>query len=220
MIQTYLERLPLIAILRGLTPDEAVPVGRALTEQDFAIIEVPLNSPNPIESIRRLAETLGDDVLIGAGTVTDPATVPAIAKAGGRLIVMPHSDAAVLQAAKDEGLCCVPGVGTPTEGFAALANGASALKLFPAELLGPAVVKAWRSVFPRTTIFIPVGGITPDNMAPFIAAGANGFGLGSALYRPGMSVGGVAVQARAFVTAWRALHPAGTSPNQEGESPR
>jgi 2-dehydro-3-deoxyphosphogalactonate aldolase len=157
MIETYLERLPLIAILRGLTPDEAVPVGHALSEAGFAIIEVPINSPaNPIESIRRLAEMLGERFLIGAGTVTDPAMVPVIAKAGGRVIVMPHSDAAVVRAAREAGLYCVPGVGTPTEGFAALANGASALKLFPAELLGPAVVKAWRSVFPRNVAFLPV----------------------------------------------------------------
>ncbi|MDR3537390.1 MAG: 2-dehydro-3-deoxy-6-phosphogalactonate aldolase [Acetobacteraceae bacterium] len=208
MIQTYFERLPLVAILRGLTPDEAVPVGHALVDAGFAIIEVPLNSPEPIESIRRLAAAFGETVLIGAGTVLDPATVPEVAKAGGRLIVMPHSDPAVIGAAVRAGLACVPGVATPTEGFAALANGASALKLFPAELLGPAVLKAWRSVFPRETALLPVGGITPETMGPFVAAGAAGFGLGSALYRPGMSVADVAAHARKFVTAWRTLSAA------------
>lgn len=208
MIGTYLERLPLIAILRGVTPDESVPVGGALAEAGFAIIEVPLNSPtDPVESIRRLAEALGERFLIGAGTVTDPALVPVVARAGGRLIVMPHSDPAVVRAARQAGLSCVPGVGTATEGFAALANGASALKVFPAELLGPAVVKAWRSVFPPEVVFLPVGGITPADMGPFVAAGATGFGLGSALYRKGMSASEVAVQARSFVAAWRKLHP-------------
>jgi 2-dehydro-3-deoxyphosphogalactonate aldolase len=212
MIEAYLERLPLIAILRGITPDEAVPIGIALAEAGFAIIEVPMNSPlNPIESIRRIAETLGETFLVGAGTVTDPAMIPGIAQAGGRVIVMPHSDPAVVNAARQARLYCVPGVGTPTEGFAALANGASALKLFPAELLGPTVVKAWRSVFPAQIAFLPVGGITPDNMAPFVAAGASGFGLGSALYRPGMNAADLSVRARTFVTAWRKLHAAGVS---------
>ena len=222
MIETYLERLPLLAILRGVTPDEAVPIGRALADAGFAIIEVPLNSPtDPVESIRRLADTFGEEYLIGAGTVTDPAMVAVVAQAGGRVIIMPHSDPAVVLAAKKAELYCVPGVGTATEGFAALANGASALKVFPAELLGPAVVKAWRSVFPPDVAFLPVGGITPENMGPFVAAGAGGFGLGAALYRPGMSTGDVAVKARTFVTAWRKLQPARVPVSSaQGGSPR
>jgi 2-dehydro-3-deoxyphosphogalactonate aldolase len=218
VIQTYLDRLPLIAILRGITPAEAVPIAEALTAAGFAIIEVPLNSPEPIESIRRLVAAFGERCLIGAGTVLDPAAVPEIAHAGGRLVVMPHSDPAVMRAAGRAGLACVPGVGTPTEGFAALANGAAALKLFPAELLGPAVLKAWRSVFLPSTMMLPVGSITPDNMAPFVAAGAAGFGLGGALYRPGMSVAQVSAQARKFSAAWRALSPAPVSSSLSSEA--
>ena len=204
MFDTFMRRLPLVAILRGVTPDEVVAIGEALAQAGFAVVEVPLNSPDPLASIRRLADALGPDILVGAGTVTDPHMVRQIADAGGRLIVMPHSDPAVVRAAKDAGLCCTPGVATPTEAFAALANGADALKLFPAEMLGPPVVKAWCSVLPRGTRLIPVGGVTPATMAPFTAAGAGGFGLGSALYRPGQTAAEVAEHAVAFVTAWRA----------------
>ena len=205
MLSPYLARLPLVAILRGVTPDEVVPIGAALVAAGFAVIEVPLNSPQPMESIRRLAESVGPDVLVGAGTVTDPARVAEIAAAGGRLVVMPHSDPAVVRAAKAAGMACAPGVATPTEGFAALANGADALKLFPAEALPPVVLKAWLSVLPKGTAVIPVGGITPESMAGYVAAGAAGFGLGSALYRPGFSVEDVATRAAAFVGAWRGL---------------
>lgn len=205
MIAPFLERLPLVAILRGVTPDEVVPVGRALVEAGFAIVEVPLNSPQPLASIRLLCEALGGTVLVGAGTVTTPAQVRAVADAGGRLVVMPHGDPAIVRAAKGAGLACVPGVATPSEGFAALAGGADALKLFPAELLTPAVLKAMRAVFPEETRFLPVGGITPDRMAPYVAAGAAGFGLGSALYRPGDAPATVAAHAGAFVEAWRRL---------------
>jgi 2-dehydro-3-deoxyphosphogalactonate aldolase len=202
-LHDYLDRLPLIAILRGVTPDEVVPIGRALAAAGFSTIEVPLNSPNPIESIRRLNEALGSSCLIGAGTVMTPGQVTEIASAGGRLIVMPHSDPAVVRAAKAANLFCVPGVATPTEGFAALANGADALKLFPAEQLGPAVVKAWRAVFPKALRFLPVGGIATANLAAFLSAGADGFGLGSALYRPGLSAEEVGTRARSFVEALR-----------------
>ena len=199
-----LAALPLIAILRGLTPDEALPVGQALAEAGFRIIEVPLNSPQPLRSIETLARALGDRCLIGAGTVMSAVQVTDVAQAGGRLIVMPHGDAQVIRAAKAQGLWCAPGIATPTEGFAALAAGADALKLFPAELLTPAVVKAMRAVFPPQVPFLPVGGITPQNLAAYRAVGANGFGLGSALYKPGMTPQQVAVQARAFVSAWNA----------------
>jgi len=203
LIDVFLKRLPLIAILRGITPDEIVPVGLALAEAGFAVIEIPMNSPEPLVSIRRLHAALGDDYLIGAGTVTWPAWVPEIAAAGGRIIVMPHADRGVIHAAKSAGLYCVPGIATASEGFAALAAGADGLKLFPAELLTPPVLQALRGVFPKETLFFPVGGITPANMGPFIAAGASGFGLGSALYKPGARVDAVAENARNFVKAWR-----------------
>ena len=153
VFETFLERLPLVAILRGITPDEAVPVGRALAAMGFSIIEIPMNSPEPLVSIGRMSVALGDDYLIGAGTVTNPDWVPDIAAAGGRIIVMPHADVAVIKAAKAAGLTCVPGISTPTEGFAALQAGADALKLFPAEVLGPIALSALRSVFPKEIKF-------------------------------------------------------------------
>jgi 2-dehydro-3-deoxyphosphogalactonate aldolase len=201
-MREYLESLPLVAILRGITPAEALPVGLALAEAGFRIIEVPLNSPQPLRSIEALARELGDRCLIGAGTVMSESQVADVAAAGGRLIVMPHSDAAVIRAAKARSLWCAPGVATPTEGFAALAAGADALKLFPAELLQPPVLKALRAVFAKDVLFVPVGGITPQNMAAYAAAGASGLGLGSALYKPGMAAAQVRAAADAFVKAW------------------
>ena len=215
MIRHYLKKLPLIPILRGITPEEVGPIARALAKVGFAIIEVPLNSPRPLDSIRLLCVELGDSCLIGGGTITAPSQVDDIRRAGGRLIVMPHSDPAIVRAAKAAGLVCVPGVATPTEAFAALDNGADALKLFPAEQLGPPVLRAWRAVFPPETLFIPVGGITPDNVASYWSAGANGFGLGSALYKPGMRVEEVSSRARAFVDAWQAA----TEKNSDRRAP-
>jgi 2-dehydro-3-deoxyphosphogalactonate aldolase len=203
-MREHLVELPLIAILRGITPDEALPVGLALAEAGFRIIEVPLNSPQPLRSIEALARALADHCLIGAGTVMSTVQVEDVAQAGGRLIVMPHGDAQVIRAAKARGLWCAPGIATPSEGFAALAAGADALKLFPAELLTPPVLKALRAVFPPQVPFLPVGGITPQNLASYRAAGASGFGLGSALYKPGMTPQQVSVQARAFVASWLA----------------
>jgi 2-dehydro-3-deoxyphosphogalactonate aldolase len=203
-LQPFLDRMPLVAILRGVTPAEVLDIGRVLVTAGFTIIEVPLNSPEPVASIRRLAD-LGPDVLVGAGTVTTPAAVEEVAAAGGRIVVMPHADVAVIRAARAAGLLCVPGIATPTEGFAALAAGADALKLFPAEQSPPAVLRAMLSVFPAGTRFLPVGGITPSTMAPYVQAGAAGFGLGSALYRPGMTPAEVGRNADAFVTAWREL---------------
>lgn len=205
MIQPFLDRLPFVAILRGVTPEDVVGVSTALVDAGFAMIEVPLNSPRPLESIERLGAKFGEEILIGAGTVMTPAQVKEIAAARGRLIVMPHGDAEVIRAAKAAGLACIPGIATPTEGFAALANGADALKLFPAELLTPAVLKSMRAVFPSATRFLPVGGITPDNMASYVAAGAAGFGLGGALYRRGDDATRVAANARDFVAAWKRL---------------
>jgi 2-dehydro-3-deoxyphosphogalactonate aldolase len=203
MIRAWLDSLPLVAILRGITPEEALPIGRALVAEGFGVIEVPLNSPEPLESIRLLSAELGQRCLIGAGTVLQPEKVAQVEAAGGRLIVMPHADTAVISAAKRAGMYCVPGVATPTEAFAAIHAGADAIKLFPAELLTPIVLKAWRAVMPRDLPMLPVGGITPDNMAPYLAAGADGFGLGSALYTPGRDVDDVGRRARAFAQAWK-----------------
>ncbi len=195
--------MPLVAILRGLRPDEAIPVGRALVDAGFRLLEVPLNSPDPFASIGALARALGPEgVVVGAGTVLDPADVDRLREAGGSLVVMPHGDPAVIAAAKAAGLLCLPGVATPTEGFAALRAGADALKLFPAETLGPAALKAWRAVFPKAARFLPVGGIEPGTMGPWREAGAAGFGLGSALYKPGMAAEEVGRRAAAFVAAW------------------
>jgi 2-dehydro-3-deoxyphosphogalactonate aldolase len=204
-LQTMLDRLPLIAILRGVSPAEVTAIGGALIEAGFVAIEVPLNSPEPLASIRLLTDAFGEKALIGAGTVRDPADVSHIAAAGGRLIVMPHSDGAVIHAAKQRGLFCVPGVATPTEAFAALDSSADAVKLFPAEALPPAVVKAWRAVLPKDLWLLPVGGIGPDSMAPYLSAGANGFGLGSALYKPGMTPAQVAANTSTFADAYAGL---------------
>lgn len=202
MLTPWLTPLPLVAILRGLSPDEAVAIGTTIGDAGFRVLEVPFNSPQPLESIRRLVDALGERYLIGAGTVMTPTQVDQIASAGGRLIVMPHADTAVIRAAKAAGLYCVPGVVTPTEAFAALAAGADALKLFPAEQLGPAALKAWRAVLPAQVPVLPVGGITPDTMAAWIAAGAQGFGIGSALYAPGLAADEVGRRAHQFAQAW------------------
>jgi 2-dehydro-3-deoxyphosphogalactonate aldolase len=198
----HLADLPLVAILRGVEPDEVLAVGRTLFDAGFRVIEIPLNSPRPLDSIHRLADALGDRASIGAGTVLQPAEVAGVAAAGGRLVVSPNADPEVIRGAKAARLVSCPGVATPSEGFSAIAAGADALKLFPAEQIGPAVVKAWRAVFPRDLPLLPVGGITPDTMHGYRAAGATGFGLGSALYRPGMTVAAVRHAADAFVTAW------------------
>lgn len=204
MLDQALQQLPLVAILRGVKPDEVEAVAAALYAEGFRVIEVPLNSPQALDSIGRLARCMPGDALIGAGTVLSADAVRDVQIAGGRLIVMPHADAAVIRVAKARGMACVPGVATPTEAFAALQAGADALKLFPAELVTPPVVKAMRAVLPRELRLLPVGGITPETMAPFREAGAAGFGLGSALYAPGMGAPEVASRAKAFVQAWQA----------------
>ncbi|WP_029011308.1 2-dehydro-3-deoxy-6-phosphogalactonate aldolase [Azospirillum halopraeferens] len=200
--------LPLVAILRGLTPAGADGVADALYGAGFRLIEVPLNSPEPFDSIARIRRRLPADALVGAGTITAVEQVAHLAALGAELAVMPHADTAVIAAAAAAGLVCVPGVATPTEAFAALKAGAAALKLFPAELLPPAGLKAMRTVLPPGTRILPVGGITPDTMGPYLAAGAAGFGLGSALYSPGLPAPEVAGRADRFVAAWRALRPA------------
>lgn len=195
---------PLVAILRGVKPGEVVAIGEALVDAGFTLIEVPLNSPDPLTSIARLAEALKGRAVIGAGTVLDTASVAAVAQAGGTLIIAPNADITVIAEAARRGLVAVPGIATPTEAFAALNAGAAALKLFPAEAFAPSVVKAMRAVLPSDVRILPVGGIAPDNMAPWTAGGAAGFGLGSALYKPGMTADQVATNARAFIAALNA----------------
>jgi 2-dehydro-3-deoxyphosphogalactonate aldolase len=206
-----LAEMPLVAILRGVKPEEVGEIGAALFEAGFRIIEVPLNSPDPFRSIALLAEQFGSRALIGGGTVMTPEAARRVIGVGGRLVVMPHSDAQVIRAAKEAGGRCVPGVATPTEGFAAFAAGADALKLFPGEALPPPVLKAWKAVFPPTVPMLPVGGVSPETMADYVAAGAAGFGIGSALYKPGFGADEVGLRAAAFVKAWRAIKSGRTS---------
>ena len=200
-MKAWLARCPLVAILRGVRPEEVEAIGDVLLDAGFAIIEVPLNSPDPIESIRRLAARCGDRALVGAGTVLDPADCARIAAAGGRLVVTPHADPEVVRAAKAAGMFAVPGFMTPGEAFALLRAGADGLKLFPAEAASPAVVKALLAVLPAGTAILPVGGIEAGNMAPWRAAGAAGFGIGSAIYKPGDSAATVADKARRLMQA-------------------
>jgi 2-dehydro-3-deoxyphosphogalactonate aldolase len=198
----WLHPTGLVAILRGVEPDSVLAIGQVLIDAGFKIIEVPLNSPRPFDSITLLSKAFGDQALIGAGTVTDPSDVARVAAAGGQLIVMPHSDVQVIATARRAGLFVVPGIATPTEAFAALGAGADGLKLFPAETLPPAFLKAMRAVLPRDTHLFPVGGINPQTMAGYRAAGAAGFGLGSALYKPGDRAEVVGEAAAAFMAAW------------------
>jgi len=202
-LDAAMRRLPLVAILRGLTPADASSIGAALDTAGFSLIEVPLNSPQPLASIATLVAQL-PNALVGAGTVLTTAQVREVHGAGGQLIVSPNFDAEVVRLAVQLGMVCLPGVMTPTEAFAALAAGASGIKLFPAELVPPAGVKALRAVLSAQTLVLPVGGITPEAMAPYRAAGANGFGLGSALYKPGDDAATVAAAARRYVAAWNA----------------
>jgi len=205
--KTAMAELPLIAILRGITPAEAEPVGEALVAAGFRLIEVPLNSPDPFRSIEALAKHFGDKAVIGSGTVMTSGDAQHTVEVGGRLVVMPHSNSEVIRAARSAGAWCLPGVATPTEGFAALAAGADGLKLFPGEALPPAVIKAWKAVFPPSVPLMPVGGVTPKRIAEYVAAGAAGFGIGSALYKPGVSIADVQARAASFAAAWRAAKP-------------
>jgi 2-dehydro-3-deoxyphosphogalactonate aldolase len=196
------EQCGLVAILRGVQSHEIKEMGIALYDAGFRIIEVPLNSPNPFETIKILADTMPKDCVVGAGTVMSTEQVTKVREAGGTIIIMPHSDANVVRAAKAEGLFCMPGVATPTEGFEAFSNGADAVKLFPAELITPSIVKAWRAVFDRTLKLVPVGGVSVDNMAEYLNAGASGFGLGGGLYTAGMSLEEVTAKGISFTSKW------------------
>jgi len=193
---------PLVAILRGIRPEEIDGVSDALVEAGFRIIEVPLNSPEPLRSIERLAQRHGEAALIGAGTVMTTDDVIDVRDAGGQLIVMPHTDLEIIEEANAEGLTCLPGCATPTEGFSALAAGADGLKLFPGEALPPKIVKAWRAVFPSETRMFIVGGVNDANMADYVAAGASGFGIGSSLYSPGRTASDIAKRGRELLLAY------------------
>lgn len=192
---------PLIAIIRGVTPGEVEMIGEALFEGGIRIVEVPLNSPEPLKSIERLAGRLGERMLVGAGTVLDPVEVAQVRDAGGRLVVSPNCDPAVITATREAGLVSCPGFFTPSEAFAAVAAGAQALKLFPAEAASPAVVKAQRAVLAPDIPLVVVGGVTADSVSDWMDAGADGFGLGSALYKPGQSAAATLDKARVFVAA-------------------
>lgn len=194
--------LPLIAILRGLTPSEAPAIGAALVDSGFTTIEVPLNSPDPLDSIAALARDFGDRALIGAGTVLTPAQVDAVAQAGGKLIVSPNCNTAVIARTKQLGLQSWPGVFTPTEAFAALDAGADGLKLFPGAMAGTTGLSAMRAILPEGCKVYAVGGAGPDNFGDWIAASADGFGIGSALFKPGMSAADVASRAASIVAAY------------------
>lgn len=207
-IEPFLDKFPLIAIFRGITPEEVVGVAQKVVDAGFQILEIPLNSPRPLESIALLADKFPDS-LVGAGTVMSADDVRAVARAGGKLILMPHSDPAVLRQAKKSRMICVPGVATPTEAFAALDAGADALKLYPAEQITPVVVKAWRAIMPAQRRLLPVGGIVPESMQAYLRAGANGFGLGSALYKAGMTSDEVGANARRFRVALDTLRADG-----------
>lgn len=199
--RAYFAECPLVAIIRGVRPDEAEEIGQALYDSGIRIIEVPLNSPEPLDSIGRLARLLGDKALIGAGTVLDTDQVAAVKEAGGRLIVSPGYDPEVIRATVAADMVSSPGYFTPSEAFGALKAGAHALKLFPAEAASPAVVRAQRAVIPKSTPLLVVGGVTPDKMDSYLDAGADGFGLGGALYKPGQKGAEVLEQGRAFVAA-------------------
>lgn len=199
-LKHHLDRCPLVAILRGVAPHEVEAIGDVLEQAGFAIVEVPLNSPDPLASIALLARRFGSRMLIGAGTVMTPQQVAEIHAAGGALAVTPHAAVDVVRAAKAHRMIACPGFATPTEAFALLAAGADALKLFPAEAQTPAVLRAMRAVLPGGTLILPVGGIGPANMAAWTEAGAAGFGIGSAIFRPGDTAADVAAKARALLS--------------------
>jgi 2-dehydro-3-deoxyphosphogalactonate aldolase len=203
LLKTFLDQCPLIAIIRGVTPADAEAIGEAIFEGGIRIIEVPLNSPDPLRSIEIIARRLGERALVGAGTVLTTQDVQRVKDIGGRIIVSPDTNADVIAAAAEAGLVSSPGYFTPTEAFAAIRAGAHSLKLFPAEGASPAVLKGQLAVIPKDIPVMAVGGIKPDNMRPWLAAGAAGFGLGSGLYKPGQSAAETLEKARAYVAGVR-----------------
>ena len=205
-LRPWLRDLPLIAILRGITPVDAEGAVDALDAAGWRVVEVPLTSPEALETVRRMVKRAGDKLLIGAGTVLTVDQVDAIAAAGAKLMVAPNCNPDVIRAASAKGLITAPGVATPTESFAALDAGADALKMFPGELLPPPAVKAWRAVLPPDTLLLPVGGVAPDNIAAYLKAGADGFGIGTSVYKPGMTMAEMAARAKALADAFRNAH--------------
>ena len=204
LLHRHLDECPLVAIIRGVTPDEAVAIGDAVQESGIRIIEVPLNSPEPLKSIELLARRFGESMLVGAGTVLSAHQVRQVEDAGGRIIVSPDTNVDVIAAASGAGLVSSPGYFTPSEAFTAIRAGAHALKLFPAEGASPPVLKAQLAVIPRDIPVLVVGGVKPDNMRPWLEAGATGFGLGGGLYQPGQSVANTLAKAKAYVAGLRA----------------
>ncbi|MBW6422893.1 2-dehydro-3-deoxy-6-phosphogalactonate aldolase [Rhizobium sp. XQZ8] len=203
-LEDALKACNLVAILRGIKPEEAEAVGEALIEAGWRIIEVPLNSPEPLKSIELLQKRFGDHALIGAGTVLTPAQVADVAATGARVIISPNANVEVIKASRARDMVSLPGVATPTEAFAAIEAGASGIKAFPAEAIPPYVIKAWKAVLPKHIPVLAVGGVTPDNMTEYLQAGAAGFGIGSSLYKPGMDVASIAEKARQFIAAMHA----------------
>lgn len=201
-LSTYMQRMPLIAILRGVTPDEVLEIVDCLHEAGICIVEVPLNSPEALRSVQLLSQRYSDEILIGAGTVISTEQVAAVAAAGGRIIVSPNMDLTVIRATKERGLISAPGVATPSEAFAAIDAGADALKAFPAEMITPSVIKSWRAVLPKDVPLVPVGGIDSTNMLAYWQAGANGFGLGGSLYRAGKPLEEIQASAQSIVRAF------------------
>ena len=197
----YLEQMPLVAILRGITLAESLDVVACLFEAGIRIVEVPLNSPDPLNSINLIAEKFSAQMLVGAGTVLNTEQVKNVAAAGGRLIVSPNTNEGVIQSATALGMICIPGAATPSEVFTALEAGANGVKVFPAEMLSPTIIKSWRSVLPTSSIILPVGGISTDNMRDYWQAGANGFGIGSSLFQSGKSIEAISASAQEFVLA-------------------
>lgn len=203
--QEALKACNLVAILRGIKPEEAEAVGEVLIEAGWRIIEVPLNSPDPLKSIEKLVKRFGDQALIGAGTVLTPAQVADVAATGAKVIISPNANVEVIKASRAAGMVSLPGVATPTEAFAAIEAGASGIKAFPAEAIPPYVIKAWKAVLPKDIPVLAVGGVTPENMAVYTQAGTAGFGIGSSLYKPGDDLASIGQKAREFIDAMRAL---------------
>jgi 2-dehydro-3-deoxyphosphogalactonate aldolase len=206
----YLEQMPLVAILRGITPEESLAVVNCLMTAGISIVEVPLNSPNPYESIGLISEKIGDRVLIGAGTVLNQDQVKELAKVGGRLVVSPNTNVGVIESAKALNMHCVPGAATPSEVFTALDAGADGVKAFPAEMLTPQIIKSWRAVLPKNVNVLPVGGISTANMRSYWQVGVNGFGIGGSLYQSGKSISAISASALAFVEEMKTLRQVAT----------
>lgn len=203
LLKDFMDRMPIVAILRGIRPEECIEIIDCLLTAGICIAEVPLNSPDALTSIKKISEAFGEKVLLGAGTVLTVEQAQQVAQAGGKLIVSPNTNIEVIKATSDLGLISLPGVATPSEAFNALDAGASGLKAFPAEMIPPAVIKSWFAVLPKSTTILPVGGITPSNMHFYLDAGASGFGTGSGLYKSGKSIDDIRIDALEYVKIFK-----------------